>query len=208
MNYLGHLLTLPHHGLFTLGNMLGDFAKGRAESFEPWAFQIGIRLHREIDAYTDAHPAVLHSKSVVPAAQRRLAGVLVDIFYDHFYVEGVAFAEHRDSLAPFAPQLPETIRRLPIEMLSTRWFGAYSRIEGIAQILAKMDQRRTRAVGLLGAECILEDHYAAFRSDALAFLPDVQAFTKAALLRLQSAYPEAPPAALAAEASPGPGEKS
>jgi acyl carrier protein phosphodiesterase len=207
LNYLGHLLTLPHQGLVTLGNMLGDFAKGRAELIEPAEFRAGVRLHREIDAYTDAHPAVLHSKSLVPAAQRRLAGVLVDIFYDHFYVEGVDFEEHRAALEPFAPQLPEPIRELPIAMLSTRWFGAYRRVDGIGQILAKMDQRRARAVGLLGAECILADHYEALRADALAFLPDVQAFAREVFTRevphrlhRQSAFPAEVPAASEGEA--------
>jgi acyl carrier protein phosphodiesterase len=202
LNYLGHLLALPGEGLVTLGNLLGDFIKGRAETIEPLPFRLGVRLHRELDAFTDAHPAVKHSKSLIPADRRRVAGVLVDIFYDHFFVEGVDFAWHRERLEPFVHAVPEDIRGLPHQMLSSRWFGAYARIDGIGQILAKMDQRRQRAVGLLGGECYLEDHYDALKDDARNFFPDMQAFTKEAILRLRSAYPEeAPPAAAAESAS-------
>jgi acyl carrier protein phosphodiesterase len=189
LNYLGHLLALPGEGVTTLGNMLGDFVKGRLETIAPPSFRLGVRLHRELDGFTDSHPAVKRSKALVPPERRRVAGVLVDIFYDHFFVEGVDFDLHRDALRPYAGVLPEDIRGLPEQMLSTRWFGAYARVDGIGQILAKMDQRRFRAVGLLGGECILEDHYDAIRRDALEFFPEMRAFTKEAILRLRSAYP-------------------
>lgn len=201
MNYLGHLLALPDAGLITLGNLLGDFVKGRAEGIEPPGFRLGVRLHRELDGFTDAHPAVRRSKSLIPAERRRVAGVLVDIFYDHFFVGGVDLHWHRERLEPYLEAVPAPIRGLPEQMLSSRWFGAYSRVDGIGQILAKMDQRRERAVGLLGGECYLEDHYAALQADAQEFFPDMQAFTKEAILRLRSAYPaEAPPDAGAAAA--------
>lgn len=184
------MLALPGEGLVTLGNLLGDFVKGRAELVEPAAFRLGVRLHRELDGFTDAHPAVKHSKSLIPAERRRVAGILIDIFYDHFFVEGVDFAWHRERLEPFVHHLPADIQGLPHQMLSSRWFGAYARVDGIGQILAKMDQRRERAVGLLGGECYLDDHYEAIKADALQFFPDMQAFTKEAILRLRSAYPE------------------
>lgn len=202
------MLALPGEGLVTLGNLLGDFIKGRAETIQPHNFRLGVRLHRELDGFTDAHPAVRHSKSLIPAERRRVAGILIDIFYDHFFVEGVDFTWHRQSLEPFIHALPEDIRGLPQQMLSSRWFGAYARVDGIGQILAKMDQRRERAVGLLGGECYLEDHYEAIRADALTFFPDMQAFTKEAILRLRSAYPEEAPPALAAEAVSDPQKTS
>jgi acyl carrier protein phosphodiesterase len=202
------MLALPGEGLVTLGNLLGDFIKGRAETIQPLDFRMGVRLHRELDGFTDSHPAVKHSKSLIPAERRRVSGILIDIFYDHFFVEGVDFAWHRQRLEPFVHELPEGIRGLPQQMLSSRWFGAYARVDGIGQILAKMDQRRERAVGLLGGECYLEDHYDAIKADALEFFPDMQAFTKEAILRLRSAYPEEAPLDAAGEVASDPQKTS
>ncbi|MGB5965432.1 MAG: ACP phosphodiesterase [Sulfurimonadaceae bacterium] len=44
----------------------------------------GVRLHRFIDTYTDAHPIVKQSKERISPERRRFSAILIDIFYDHF----------------------------------------------------------------------------------------------------------------------------
>ena len=57
MNYLAHAyLSFRHPGLLT-GNMISDFIKGKKQYDYPDHIQLGIRLHRAIDAFTDNHPA-------------------------------------------------------------------------------------------------------------------------------------------------------
>ena len=41
-------------------------------------------LHRRIDNFADTHPAFRRSRGRVSAARRRVGGVMVDMFYDHF----------------------------------------------------------------------------------------------------------------------------
>ena len=46
MNWLGHLLVLPDEGLITLGNLLGDFIKGRVDTIEPRDLRIDTMSFR------------------------------------------------------------------------------------------------------------------------------------------------------------------
>ena len=66
MNYLVHFLLAGDDDELRLGNVLGDFVKGRVERFEHRGLterlRTGIQLHRTIDAFSDRHPAVLRSK--------------------------------------------------------------------------------------------------------------------------------------------------
>jgi acyl carrier protein phosphodiesterase len=87
MNYLVHFLLSGDDDELRLGNLLGDFVKGRVER---WAhpglterLRIGIQMHRTIDAFSDCHPAVHRSKRILAPAYGRLSGVIVDVFYDH-----------------------------------------------------------------------------------------------------------------------------
>ena len=57
MNYLAHaFLSFNDSGLL-IGNMISDFVKGKKQFDYTPDIQKGIRLHRMIDTYTDAHPA-------------------------------------------------------------------------------------------------------------------------------------------------------
>lgn len=80
MNYLAHLHLggpLPEQ---LLGSLYGDFVKGRLEGRFSAPLEAGIRLHRQIDAFTDSHPLVLAAIGRFPAERRRYAGIIVDVF--------------------------------------------------------------------------------------------------------------------------------
>lgn len=191
MNYLGHLLVAPSQGLLTLGNLLGDGFKGRVAGIGPAELQLGVMLHRELDRYTDSHPAVLRAMARLSPERRRVAGALVDMFFDHFLANETnaldevlarewALASEHSSL------LPEPLRGLPERMLNSRWIGSYRSIEGLGVVLIRMGQRRRFVLPLEGAEEELRLHYEALGEDFRAFFPDVAAFTKEAIPRLRS----------------------
>lgn len=203
MNWLGHLLVLPDAGLVTLGNLLGDFFKGRVEGIEPLELRLGVTLHRELDRFTDQHPAVLRSMARLAPEHRRLSGVLIDVFYDHFLARDLDVDALRGGLIEHVDQLPEALRSLPERMITSRWLGSYATIEGVGQVLERMQQRRKRVIGLAGAETELRQHYDALAEDLSEFYPDAERFTKAALHRLQSASPEAARSDAAAGSSSG-----
>ena len=190
MNYLGHLLVLPDAGLITLGNLLGDFFKGRVEGIEPMDLRLGVALHREIDRFTDSHPVVMRSVARLGPERRRLGGVLVDVFYDHFLAQGVDVEQLRIGLIDYVGELPEELQSLPGRMITGRWLGSYSTVEGIGMVLERMEARRKRIVGLAGAETELRQHYDALAEDVAEFFPEVERFTKDAILRLRLASRE------------------
>src|SRR6476661_6124760 len=84
MNYLAHLFLSEGTPESLIGNLLGDFVKGTPVNLYPEEIRKGIDLHRKVDSYTDSHAIVRSSKSLVCADRRRFAGVLIDVFYDHF----------------------------------------------------------------------------------------------------------------------------
>ncbi|MDA3946814.1 MAG: hypothetical protein PF439_09065 [Helicobacteraceae bacterium] len=67
-----------------IGNLLPDFTKQISEEEYSAEIMQGVRLHRFIDTYTDAHPIVQQSKERISSQRRRFAPILIDIFYDHF----------------------------------------------------------------------------------------------------------------------------
>ena len=85
MNYLAHIY-LADHGSekLLLGNFLGDFVRKSEEPAYEDTIRQGIHMHRKIDSFTDSHPIFLISRRRVSDLNRRYAGVLVDMFYDHF----------------------------------------------------------------------------------------------------------------------------
>ena len=87
MNFLAHFLLSGDDDELRLGNLLGDVVKGRVERYDhpgaPSGCATGIRLHRTIDSFSDAHPVVRRSKQRIAARYGRLSGVIVDVYYDH-----------------------------------------------------------------------------------------------------------------------------
>ena len=84
MNYLGHLIqSLGLSPGMRVGNVLGDFYKGRPEGL-PAPLEDGVLYHRKIDVFTDGHLAVRRSFERIEGPLRRFAGLLVDMYYDHY----------------------------------------------------------------------------------------------------------------------------
>lgn len=84
MNYLAHAYYSFGHAELLLGNMISDYVKGKKQFDYPAGVQEGIRLHRAIDAFTDAHEATRQLKKYFAPEVRLYAGAFVDVVYDHF----------------------------------------------------------------------------------------------------------------------------
>ncbi len=84
MNFLAHFhLAWPDDGLIA-GALEGDYYKGPLRGELPAAVEQGVKLHREIDAYTDSHPLVVSLRAQFPDHLRRYAGIVIDIAFDHY----------------------------------------------------------------------------------------------------------------------------
>ena len=84
MNYLAHAFLSFNNADLLAGNMISDFIKGRKQFDYPPGILAGIRLHRAIDEFTDAHAATKEIKTLFRPAYRLYAGAMADVVYDYF----------------------------------------------------------------------------------------------------------------------------
>jgi len=188
MNYLAHLyLSEPTEDAW-LGSLLGDFVKGQLDERYGQDITRAIALHRKIDSYTDAHPVVLQSKSRISAGRRRYAGIMVDMFYDHFLAK--YWREfHDEPLESFTARiyamlgrqhaiLPERLQRMAPNMAQRDWLGSYAQVGSIHAALDRMGLRFKRENRLLNSADELVEHYAGLESDFREFIPQVREFAK------------------------------
>jgi acyl carrier protein phosphodiesterase len=188
MNYLAHLyLSEPTEDAW-LGSLLGDFVKGPLDARYNEAITRAIALHRKIDTFTDAHPVVLRSKARISGERRRYAGIMIDMFYDHFLAK--YWPEFHDQpLAAFTARiysmlgrqhanLPERLQRMAPGMAQKDWLGSYAQVSSIHTALDRMGQRLTRENRLLNSADELVEHYAGLEADFRAFLPEVVEYAR------------------------------
>lgn len=189
MNYLVHFLLAGDDDELRLGNVLGDYVKGRVERFEHQGVTerilTGIRMHRAIDAFSDRHHAVLRSKRILAPEYGRLSGVIVDVFYDHVLAR--RWAEHHPRpLAAYTQEvyrtlrdnlhrLPDAVHPLVHAMSRGDWLRAYADRHGIDRALQGMAARRPVAAGIGTAGRMLAGHFDSFSADFDEFLPDLRA---------------------------------
>jgi acyl carrier protein phosphodiesterase len=113
MNLLVHLWLAERSHSSAAGQILGDKVKGRLDSRLnrrlPPAVREGIRLHRAIDSFSDAHPVHRAMRRRFAAPLRRYAGPLVDIGFDHSLA--ARWSDYGDtSLADFAAAAEQRVR--------------------------------------------------------------------------------------------------
>ena len=91
MNFLAHAwLVSAGSDDFLYGNLIADGVKGRDLSDWPAAIAQGVRHHRRVDAWVDSHPSVANARRRAPVAQRRYAGIALDMLWDHFLARDTA----------------------------------------------------------------------------------------------------------------------
>lgn len=197
MNYLVHFLLAGDDEELRLGNVLGEFVKGRVERFEHHGLtermRTGIRMHRAIDTFSDQHPAVRRSKQVLRPDYGRLSGVIVDIFYDHVLARRWT-EHHAQPLADYTldvyrtldrnlHRLPPDVHPLVLAMTRGDWLSGYASRRGIDRALAGMAARRPVAARIGTAGRLLSEHFDRFSADFDEFLPDLRASCERFLTR-------------------------
>ncbi|HSP31566.1 MAG TPA: ACP phosphodiesterase [Halomonas sp.] len=130
MNFLAHAwLVSAGSDDFLYGNLIADGVKGRDLSAWPAATAQGIQHHRRVDAWVDRHPSVAGARRRAPAAQRRYAGIALDMVWDHFLA--------RDTAGLVAQE--EIVERC-YRLLSAR--SAPNRLAGMMPLLIEHDWLR------------------------------------------------------------------
>ena len=83
MNFLAHCTLAHPDPALVAGGFIGDFIKGPVPDELPEPLRAGIRLHRGIDAVSNALPGIARSVRRLDPRLRRPAPVLLDIVADH-----------------------------------------------------------------------------------------------------------------------------
>jgi acyl carrier protein phosphodiesterase len=190
VNWLAHLRLSPDEPQLRLGALLGDFARADEVERLPPRVRDGVLHHRALDRFTDAHPVFRRSRARLPAPVRRFAGVLVDIFYDHFLArDWHRFGDGRPLRAFTAAQyalldehralLPASLRDIAPALQREDWLASYAELAGIDLVLTRMSQRLRRANPLASGGGELRAHYSDLAGDFAAFFADAEPFAAA-----------------------------
>lgn len=187
MNFLAHLYLSGNNTDIMIGNFIADHIKGNRFKHFPLSIQKGIRLHREIDTFTDAHPIVKKSMHRLHERYRHYDGVIIDIFYDHFLAKNwqkysdIPLKKYVDNIYTLLQNhlqiLPEkTIEMLPY-MIQYNWLYNYQYLSGIETVLIGMNKRTKGKSKMHLAIEDLRIHYNDFETDFTLFFKDIQSFT-------------------------------
>ncbi|WP_242022105.1 ACP phosphodiesterase [Microcoleus sp. FACHB-831] len=188
MNYLAHLYLADNSPESILGNLLGDFVKGQAAfNIYPMAIKKGIQLHRQVDAYTDSHAVVRESKKLISNINKRYAGIIIDVFYDHFLAKNWStyssiplnefaanvYAILQDNHHLLPPSLIEILPRI----IGNNVLMSYADIQGIGNALKRISLRLKRENSLGDATEDLRANYERLESDFSLFFTDLTEYT-------------------------------
>jgi len=185
MNYLAHLYLAGPDPDALLGALMGDFVKGPVRGYPP-TIERALILHRRIDTFTDAHPRVEASRARISPLRRRFAGIMLDLFYDH-YLARYWDEYSADPLRVFTRRiytllhtnhalLPPRLQAIAPRMAETDWLASYRQVDSVHVALDRISRRLKRENRLAGAGHELEANYEALEEDFRAFFPDVVRF--------------------------------
>ena len=154
MNFLAHAFLAQHSDGAMVGALLGDFVKGDDGDKYPPEIAREIRLHRQIDRYTDSHPVVRSGLALFPEGRRRFAGIILDIFYDHRLSQRWAvysMIDRQDFIARFYQALDGHMALLPGRLaeiapyiIRQDWLGAYHDYPGVEATVHRVSKRLSR----------------------------------------------------------------
>lgn len=183
MNWLAHIYLSEPTAEFRVGNLLPDLAPASHLRPLPENYQRGIRRHRQIDVFTDAHPRWKSCVLRFPTPYRRFGGILTDVYFDHLLARDwtkysvVPFRRFVDEfyseLEICLPELPAHAAAVLNRMREQDWLGSYPQIAGISDILERISRRLRRPFELASSLPIFEEDESGFRDDFHAFFPEL-----------------------------------
>ncbi|MCX8019968.1 MAG: ACP phosphodiesterase [Chitinophagaceae bacterium] len=169
MNYLAHARLSFGSPDILAGNLFSDFVKGKALFLYPDDIQLGIRLHRFIDIYTDKHEATSVARSFFRSHYRHYSGVFADIIFDHFLAnDSLEFPDN--TLYEFSQSVYETLhQRLSLmpaafryifpDMKSQNWLYHYKSFYGVERSMRGLVRRAKYLNNYRNALNLFQQHY-------------------------------------------------
>lgn len=195
MNFLAHLYLSGDNDEIIIGNFIADHVKGNKIDAFGKGIQDGIRLHRKIDQYTDAHPVFLKSKSRLAGNYRKYAGVIVDMYYDHFLsaywpqysdepIQKFTMRMYKILMRRYFILPPKTKRILPF-MAKDNWLVGYGKLDGLKMALTGMSRRTPFDSRMENAVMDLKADYNLYKNEFEEFFPEIVLFSETERMKLR-----------------------
>jgi acyl carrier protein phosphodiesterase len=191
MNYLSHTFLSGNNNKIIVGGLIADAIKGNhIDTFEK-EIVIGIKLHRAIDQFTDTNSIVRSSKERLYYKYHKYAGVIVDMFYDHFLaknwneysatsLEETAHHAYGILLKNYTILPPKIIRILPF-MIYYNWFVSYTDIDKLKLHFEGMARRTTFISRMEKVTEDLRQDYFLYEKEFKEFFPQVSRYAQSYL---------------------------
>jgi len=186
MNYLSHVYLSGNNNKIIVGGMIADAIKGKQFELYEKEISVGIKLHRAIDQFTDIHPLVKKSKERLYVKYHKYAGVIVDMFYDHFLAKNwndysaaglQETARHTYGLLlSYYDILPPKIVRIIPFMIYHNWFVAYADIGKLSKHFEGIARRTVFKSNLEKVTDELHKNYHLYEVEFRQFFPELIAF--------------------------------
>lgn len=151
MNYVAHLLLAQPHGVSWIASLMGDFMTGTPLEGLPPDLRKGVENHYAIDRYTDQHPGVRELKGSFLEPFRHIAGISLDIAFDHFLIRNwnsyctLSLQEFLDRVYRGLldhESLWNEKMKLPLQrMIERNWLPVYGSMEGLEKALFYLGKR-------------------------------------------------------------------
>ncbi len=196
MNYLAHAYLSFNKPGVLVGNMISDYIKGKKQFDYPLPVQVGIKLHRSIDNYTDAHAATHELKSFFRQQYRLYSGAFADVVYDHFLaIDTNAFKTEQDLKAfaaktyhllnPHSALFPPYFKTMFPFMKEHDWLYNYRNTWAIEKSFGGLVRRSAYLTESKIAFEIFNKYYTEMQVCYRAFFPDLKAYSINRLAELQ-----------------------
>lgn len=186
MNYLAHAYLSFNDPEVLVGNMISDFVKGKKKFDYPFRIQEGIMLHRQIDSFTDTHPATKEAKEFFRPDYRLYSGAFIDVVYDHFLAtDEMEFTETSlfnfsqtvySTLENYQSWLPGHFARMFPYMKSQNWLFNYRTRRGTEKSFDGLVRRSLYLEESETAASLFEKHYQPLQACFRHFWKDAKPF--------------------------------
>ncbi|MEM7561852.1 MAG: ACP phosphodiesterase [Pseudomonadota bacterium] len=185
MNHFAHLVLSQDTVESTVGNLLGDFARGVQIQHLPDKIRAGLENHREVDRFTDQHLLVIELKSCFSKHRRRFSGIALDIYFDHLLIRHWPRFEQRDldqTIANFYTHMKagetlmpgENMRRTTRRMVQYDWFGSYRELDSVAESMDRVAERIRFENQFHGAMEDILRHQGTIEQNFIEFFPQLK----------------------------------
>lgn len=196
MNFLAHAYLSFGDPKVLVGNFIGDFVRGDIENTYDKDIVAGIKLHWNIDKFTDSHPVVKEAQAILRPEYGRYSMVITDMYFDYFLARYWK-NYHHIPLDQFAEDVYNTIdeygETLPEKFLQTfgymkyyNWLAGYGELDGIRRAMTGMAKRATFNSKMETAHVFLDEHHEYLKVHFGDFFEDMVAFSKKTLAELRN----------------------